>query len=108
MAGVAGLIVVCVAAKGDLVAGSQQHFALFDLTDADLRPRQILKDRDGAPTALRCFANKPRGFGVEFVRTVAEVEPRNVHSGIDHRQQHFGIGRSGADCGNDFGAALGH
>src|SRR5207249_8061929 len=75
--------------------------AAFDRADANLRPAEILEDRDRAAGALRGGADARIGRRVRLLRAVREVEPEDVGTGGDQRVEHaVGVAR-GPDGGDD-------
>ncbi len=90
----------------DGVAAAQQDLVVVEESDANLRPRQVLEDRHGAPGAAGRLPDHRRGLSVRLVRPVAEVQASHVHPGVDHPHERLGIARSRADRGDDLGAAF--
>ena len=66
--------------------------------------RQVRQDRDRAVLAVGGGAHA-RGFGVLGRAAVGEVQPRDVHSGVDHPDEDLGLARGGTDRGDDLCAA---
>ena len=69
------------------------------------RSRQILEDGDGPSRASRGVPHAVDGLGVFVERAVRVVEPRDVHAGRDHPDQHLGIAGGRADRRDYLGAA---
>ena len=97
--------VVLAADERDLVAGLELGEPVDELADAQLRPRQVLQDRDLAPGAVGGVAHAARRLGVLLGAAVGEVQARDVHAGLDHPDEHLGLARGGADRGDDLRAA---
>ena len=57
------------------------------------------------PGAAGGLAHELRGLGVLLGAAVREVQPRDVHAGVDHADEHLGVARGGADRGDDLRAA---
>ena len=69
--------------------------------DADLRPRQILKDRHLPTRPPGCFAHALGVLGMHLPVAVREVQARDVEARLHHPGERVGIARSGSDGGND-------
>ena len=88
------------------VAGLELDGVLAQRADAQLRAREVLHDRDGAPGAAGRLAHALRRLGVLVGGAVAEVQPRDVHALLDHAHEDLGVARGRADRGHDLRAAL--
>ena len=92
--------------KVTAVAAAQHRLVAVERADAHLRAREILEDRDRPPGAARRLAHQARGLGVLVVGAVAEVQPRDVHAGLDQPGEDLGVPRGGADRRDDLRAAF--
>ena len=85
--------------------GLQLDDVLAQRADPQLRPGQVLQDRDRPPRAAGGVAHAPDRLGVLLERPVRVVQPRHVHPGLDHPQQRLRLARGGSDGGDDLRAA---
>ena len=102
------------ASPGDLVVAARERQALAgrelddvlaQRADAQLRPGQVLQDRDRAPGAAGGVAHAADRLGVLLERAVRVVQPRDVHARLDHAHERLRLARGGADRGDDLRAA---
>jgi hypothetical protein len=73
--------------------------------DTDLGTRQVLQDCDGPVQFAFESPDHADHLSMERIIPVAEVEPRNVHAGLDELFENLFRGASGPDSANDFGPA---
>ena len=79
------------AAALEAVGNVQLGDALLEGADAQLRPREVLQDRDLAAGAAGGVAHALRRLGVLGGGAVREVQPRDVHPGVDHPHERLRI-----------------
>jgi hypothetical protein len=101
---VAGLLETRVEDEG--VAGLQHHLAILELAHADLRALEVDHDPDRALDLAAGLAHELGALHVVRGRAVREVQPHDVDAGEEHPLEGRGVARSGAERGDDLGAAL--
>jgi hypothetical protein len=86
-------------------AGLELSLISFNRTDTNLRTLKILENGDGAAEPLGDPTDSSDGRRMKRVVTVAEVEPGDIHAGLDQAGQNLlGLAR-GADSAHYFGSA---
>ena len=95
----------CPHTKRHRIAGLELGDPVVERPDAQLRPRQVLQDRDLAAGAAGRVAHQLRDLGVLLGGAVGEVQPGDIHPRLDHADQHLGVTRGGSDGRDDLRAA---
>ena len=67
------------------------HAAALHLAGADLGARQVLEDRDGLAERHRDLTDGLQHREVVLVAAVREIEPDDVHAGLDQRLEHAAV-----------------
>ena len=94
--------------QNEFLARNQQHLAVGELADANLRPLQVGHDGDLAAGALGDLAHQGGQVDVVLRLAVAEVQPHHIDASADHFFEQDRITGSRAKSGNDFGGATRH
>ena len=73
--------------------------------DPDAEP-EIAEEPEAPPSTvgLAALARRLGAFGVDFVPVMGEIEPHDIHPGLDQLVEYFGVVRGRAEGGDDFGS----
>ncbi len=85
--------------------GRQLDDVLAQRADPQLRPGQVLQDRDRAPDPPGGVAHAADRLGVLLERAVGVVQARDVHARLDHAHERLRLARGGTDRRDDLRAA---
>src|SRR3990167_215591 len=88
----------------ELVALGQRDGAALELANAYFRALQIHDDTDVPAVRLAALACRFGALGVDFIPVMREIEPRDVHPGLDQLVEDLGVVRGRAEGGDDFGS----
>jgi 3-isopropylmalate/(R)-2-methylmalate dehydratase large subunit len=105
---VRGVALVLAAGEHDPRARLEHHVRWHQLAQADLRPRQVLQDRDGTPRLGRSGAHARHILAVLRVGPVGEVDPRHVHAGVHETAQNLRRPARRPDGAHDVNGASAH
>ena len=90
-----------IGSQDECLSRLQLDESIFDGADADLRPLQILKNRQ---RLIQCFSNAfdlPDQIALVVERAVREIQARHIHPGRDQFSDHFFGIRYRADGANN-------
>src|SRR3989344_9391943 len=90
----------------ELVALGQGDRSVLELADPDFRALQIHDHADVLAMRLAALARRLCALGVDFVPVVREIEPHDIHPGLEQLVQYFGVVRGRTEGSDDFGSTL--